>query len=49
MDNFLNGDFMKRYFLCGGCRFVTIEGALNYANEVYSSEGIVLGIQLILE
>jgi len=41
------GGSMKPVFTCGGDVFESIELAIQYANHVYMTQGIILGIEKV--
>jgi hypothetical protein len=41
------GDCMKPVYCCGGDVFESIELAMQYANHVYMTQGIILGIERV--
>lgn len=41
------GNSMKPVYCCGGDIFESIELAMQYANHVYMTQGIILGIERV--
>ena len=44
----LLGGSMKPVYCCGGDEFETLELAIQYANHVYMTQGIILGIEKVV-